>query len=75
MTTPKKGGAAAQYSTIVFTTITNYQTSVLLNGEIMIKKFDQVNRIISGTFSFDAVNASGEKVQVREGRFDMKYTL
>ncbi len=26
-----------------------------------------------GTFWFDAVNAAGEKVEVREGRFDMKF--
>ena len=28
---------------------------------------------VSTTFWFDAVNAQGEIVEIREGRFDMKY--
>ncbi|MEJ7676404.1 MAG: DUF6252 family protein [Segetibacter sp.] len=44
-------------------------------GEIKITKFDETNRIVSGTFWFDAINSNSEKVQVREGRFDMHYTL
>ncbi|MEJ7676395.1 MAG: hypothetical protein WKG06_00640 [Segetibacter sp.] len=44
-------------------------------GELHITKFDETNRIVSGTFWFDGVNTNSEKVQVREGRFDMPYTL
>jgi hypothetical protein len=44
------------------------------NGQIHIKKFDQINRIISGTFFYTATNVtSGEKVNITEGRFDIRY--
>ncbi|MDP3667909.1 MAG: hypothetical protein Q8R50_14595 [Sediminibacterium sp.] len=52
-----------------------YSTNNILNtGELWIKKLDTVNQIASGTFWFDAVNANGQKVQIREGRFDVRYT-
>lgn len=44
------------------------------NGELWIKKLDTFNQIVSGIFWFDAVNANGQKVEVREGRFDVHYT-
>ena len=44
------------------------------SGSIFISKFDQVNRIISGTFFFVGTSAtSGIKVNVTEGRFDLHY--
>ena len=43
-------------------------------GGLLVKKFDLVNQIASGTFWFDAVNANGQKVEVREGRFDVRFT-
>lgn len=43
-------------------------------GELTITHLDEERQIVSGTFWFDAVNKQGEKVQVREGRFDMRYT-
>ena len=52
-----------------------YSTGNNLNtGELWIKKLDTINQIVSGTFWFDAVNANGQKVQIREGRFDVRYT-
>jgi len=51
----------------------NYETSPSLQGELRITKLDQVKRIIAGTFSFDAENKDGQKVEVREGRFDSTY--
>ncbi|MBC7653000.1 MAG: hypothetical protein H7098_00835 [Oligoflexus sp.] len=42
-------------------------------GQISISKIDEVNQFVSGTFSFDAVNNKGEKIEIREGRFDVKY--
>lgn len=42
-------------------------------GELYIARFDRILGIVSGTFWFDAVNMEGEKVEIREGRFDMKY--
>jgi hypothetical protein len=50
-----------------------HQTSDIYKGELWIKKYDSVNHIVSGTFWFDAVNSLGEKVEVREGRFDMRF--
>ncbi len=43
-------------------------------GELNITKFDLQNRIVSGTFWFDLKHPySGEKVEVREGRFDSHF--
>jgi hypothetical protein len=43
-------------------------------GSIYIQKFDQTNRILSGTFSYSATNiSSGEKINITEGRFDIRY--
>ncbi|MFM6953373.1 MAG: DUF6252 family protein [Sphingobacteriaceae bacterium] len=52
-----------------------YTTNQIYKGELTITNFDPVNYIISGTFWFDAINDKGEKVEVREGRFDVHYTL
>jgi hypothetical protein len=50
-----------------------YSTTPQITGELVITHHDYNNAIISGTFWFDAINNVGEKVEVREGRFDMKY--
>ena len=42
-----------------------------LSGELNITKLDTVNMILSGTFWFDAINMLNEKVEVRDGRFDL----
>ena len=52
-----------------------YHTQPSGTGELHITRFDETNRIVSGTFRFDAIDSNGEKVEVREGRFDMNYTL
>ncbi len=41
-------------------------------GELKITKLDIQQRIVSGTFWFNAQRA-GEVVEIREGRFDMRY--
>ena len=46
----------------------------LFTGELWIKKLDTINQIVSGTFWYDAVNNNSQKVEIREGRFDMRYT-
>jgi len=51
-----------------------YETSDISKGELILTRFDETNRIASGTFWFDAANASGEIVHVTEGRFDVKFT-
>jgi hypothetical protein len=44
-------------------------------GTLTITKFDPVNFIISGTFSFEAKElTTGEIIQITNGRFDMNYT-
>ena len=51
-----------------------YTTTDIITGELKITKLDTQKNIISGTFWYDAVNNTNtEKVQVREGRFDMHY--
>lgn len=52
---------------------TFFSTTNLNKGELKITKLDTLKNIISGTFWFDAVNSSGEKTEVRQGRFDMKF--
>ena len=47
-----------------------YKTNEIYKGELKVTKFDLTKGIISGTFWFDAVNDKGEKVEIREGRFD-----
>jgi len=45
-------------------------------GELIITKMDFNTRIISGTFWFDVQNPyTGERVEIREGRFDTKFTM
>lgn len=50
-----------------------YTTNNIIVGELKITHHDFNNAILSGTFWFDAVNSNGEKVEVREGRFDRHY--
>lgn len=50
-----------------------YTTNSNVTGELNISHFDPVNNIVSGTFWFDAINQDGKIIQVREGRFDLKF--
>ena len=51
-----------------------YNSRALNKGEVNITKLDLVNKIISGTFWFEATNLNdpNDKVTVTEGRFDLK---
>jgi hypothetical protein len=60
----------AHYS---FTDSPTYATSAQAKGQINITHFDKINKIISGTFWFDALEPNGAKVEIREGRFDLKF--
>jgi hypothetical protein len=51
----------------------NYYTNSTTTGELTITRIDLSNSIISGTFWFDAINAEGDIVEIREGRFDYQY--
>ncbi|WP_046758677.1 DUF6252 family protein [Kordia jejudonensis] len=66
------GNVTARYS---FNSIFNYTTQIY-TGELEITKLDETNQIVSGTFWFDVEDPiSGEIREIREGRFDMQYTL
>jgi hypothetical protein len=52
---------------------TVYSTSTLgATGTVAITHYDPMVGILSGTFSFDAVDPAGDTVHVRQGRFDMQ---
>jgi hypothetical protein len=43
-------------------------------GNLFIKRHDQANRILAGTFYFTGTKIStGEKVNITDGRFDIRY--
>ena len=50
-----------------------YSTNTIVTGELVITYHNFNNAILSGIFWFDAINSNGEKVEVREGRFDIRY--
>jgi hypothetical protein len=50
-------------------------TSQNYSGTLIINKLDLNNQIVSGTFSFDIIDFEGNLRQIREGRFDMQFTL
>ncbi|MEJ2884572.1 hypothetical protein [Pedobacter sp. GR22-6] len=47
----------------------SYDSSSELNGQLHILKL--TSKIISGTFTYDAISPEGKKVEVRNGRFDL----
>jgi hypothetical protein len=58
-------------------TITNdrYDTDSLRKGNLSITAIDRVDKIISGTFHFQAYNPVQDKtVNVTDGKFRLKYT-
>ena len=67
------GNATAQYGIIISINSDYFNTNGVATGELNISRFDEVNQIVAGTFWFDAVNDKGEKVEVREGRFDVHF--
>ncbi len=50
-----------------------YSALEIDNGYLRISKHDQINRILSGIFTFMGTTSSGKKVNVTEGRFDIRY--
>ncbi len=41
-------------------------------GTVSISRADTVNKIVSGTFEFTAVNNAGKTIKITDGRFDIK---
>ncbi len=51
-----------------------YDTTVFRNGELIITKLDQTNRIIAGKFNAILFQKGcGDTIKITNGRFDMKY--
>lgn len=53
--------------------VDGFTTNNDTTGEFVITNLDDANKIISGTFWFDAENRNGDIVEVRNGRFDVRY--
>ncbi|MGG7033756.1 MAG: DUF6252 family protein [Flavobacterium sp.] len=61
------------FATYIYKTSNSY-TSQIHTGELKITKLDPIKHIVSGTFWFDVKDKNGVIHQIREGRFDMRYT-
>ncbi|HAX14175.1 MAG: hypothetical protein CMF37_13210 [Leeuwenhoekiella sp.] len=44
------------------------------SGKLTITKLDLDAQIVSGTFFFDVIDQNGELREIRDGRFDMRFT-
>ena len=51
-----------------------YDTDDQNSGELTITRLDLNAQIVSGTFFFDIIDENGESREIREGRFDMRFT-
>ncbi|WCO03533.1 hypothetical protein [Psychroserpens ponticola] len=51
----------------------NFTTNIDFTGQLEIVFHDIENRILGGSFSYDAVNSDGEVVRIKGGEFDMTY--
>lgn len=64
-------GGAARYTFGSVRNSVEYLTSSSQKGELYISRID--DKGVSGTFWFDAISKTGQKVEVREGRFDINF--
>jgi hypothetical protein len=51
----------------------NYSTNDQNTGQLEILHHDLGNRILGGTFEYNAIDENGIIVEIREGEFDMNY--
>lgn len=49
-------------------------TNSMQSGEMTITKLDLNSQIVSGTFFYDVIDGNGDLREIREGRFDMRFT-
>jgi hypothetical protein len=68
-----KNNSSSSYGSYRNGILGGYVTNNEKRGELYISFIDIEKRIISGTFHFDAENNEGELIEVRQGRFDVKY--
>jgi len=71
-------GAGASYGYFVkrkFYPLNEWITGANRTGTVTITRLDTTERIVSGTFFFDAksIDSSAADIQVREGRFDLRF--
>jgi hypothetical protein len=55
--------------------LSDHITNDCARGQLMITHLDTINRIVSGTFHFNAVSTSGDTLKITNGRFDMHYNF
>ncbi len=65
----QKGFANGEY----FLGLLTYKIVMPDKGILTIIKHDQTQRILSGRFSFTGSRGTGGKVNITEGRFDIRY--
>jgi hypothetical protein len=49
-------------------------TDNVQTGQMTITKLDLNTKIVSGTFFFDIIDQNGNLREIRDGRFDMRFT-
>ena len=64
------GEASASYTI----GLNSFRTSQMNSGELKITKLDFTNNIVSGTFFYDVKDSQNIVHQIRDGRFDMRFT-
>ena len=70
----EKGYPLIFYEEVVNGTTEIYGKQIYDTGSLYITKHDQINRVLSGTFFFTGTKISdGQKVNVTDGRFDLRY--
>jgi len=71
---PYQAGNYAYYVVRKFIPSNEWMTNSQYTGQVEITKTDTVNRIVSGTFQFQAINLynTPQPVTITEGRFDIK---
>ena len=72
----RNGNASGRYfgSEVNVTLATYHTADISFTGQLFVRKLDEINQIISGTFWFKAVNSAGDTINVTDGRFDVRYT-
>jgi hypothetical protein len=52
-----------------------YNTNSTHRGELYVTKLDTINQIVSGTFWYDVIDSNGVIHKIRDGRFDVNFTI
>ena len=75
VTHPSNSASYAYYVKRKITPLNEWLTSSQYTGTVTITKIDTVNRFVSGTFQFNAINLYNDPqpLTVTDGRFDVKW--